>query len=316
VLAAGDSIILTFAGVPINGALGTTVLAVVEKTSLGGGATSYALSKFPYGFSFGNLRVTDPQTQAVLSQVPHGSSIRLLWDGSVTETAPYKVFYSSASGQQPASLTTVNQWDLAQVFEDAIFNVVVTVDDRAGQSVTHSLTTSVAVAQPDLSVTSINLGGQDLAGELATMTKSLVPKGTIAMWSGSATAVPAGWALCDGTNGTPNLVSQFILGAGSKAGDPQPNATGGSLSHTHTASANVSLATAGAHTHGVPAAWWSNTASSGGGVTVVDRDDQDAKNAQTQTAGSHTHAATAVVTVDETTTLPPFYPLCFIIKQI
>lgn len=313
-LPAGDSIVLTFAAVPINEILGTTVLAVAEKTSMGGGATSWALSKFPYGFSFGNLCVRDPQSQAVLSQVGHGGAIQLVWDGSVTSTDSYRVLYSTAAGQQTGTLTTVNQWDLPQVFEDTIFNVEVTVNDSTGQQVTHSLATSVAVAQPDLSVSSVNLAGQDVAGELATMTKSLVPTGTIAMWSGSPTAVPAGWALCDGTNGTPNLVNQFIFGAGSSG--PAPGSTGGSASHSHTASANVSVANAGSHTHGVPSPWYSNTASSGGGVTVVDRDKTEAKNAQTQTAGDHTHTATAVVSVDPTTTLPPWYALCFIIKQI
>ncbi|RJF58921.1 tail fiber protein [Serratia inhibens] len=35
-------------------------------------------------------------------------------------------------------------------------------------------------------------------------------KGMIMMFSGSAT--PAGWALCDGNNGTPDLVDRFIMG--------------------------------------------------------------------------------------------------------
>jgi len=38
----------------------------------------------------------------------------------------------------------------------------------------------------------------------------LLPRGLITMFSG--TTVPEGWALCDGTNGTPNLVDRFILG--------------------------------------------------------------------------------------------------------
>jgi microcystin-dependent protein len=38
--------------------------------------------------------------------------------------------------------------------------------------------------------------------------------GIIAIWSGIATAVPTGWVLCDGTNGTPDLRGKFILGYG------------------------------------------------------------------------------------------------------
>lgn len=42
------------------------------------------------------------------------------------------------------------------------------------------------------------------------MTPHLMPKGAIVMWSG--TTPPAGWALCDGTNGRPNLSGRFIVG--------------------------------------------------------------------------------------------------------
>lgn len=41
-----------------------------------------------------------------------------------------------------------------------------------------------------------------------------VPGGGIIMWNGPANAVPAGWALCDGKNGTPDLTGRFIVGAG------------------------------------------------------------------------------------------------------
>lgn len=41
-----------------------------------------------------------------------------------------------------------------------------------------------------------------------------IPRGIITMWSGATNAVPSGWALCDGNNGTPNLKDRFIVGAG------------------------------------------------------------------------------------------------------
>ena len=38
----------------------------------------------------------------------------------------------------------------------------------------------------------------------------MVPQGSIIMWSGSVSAIPDGWALCDGSNGTPDLQDNFI----------------------------------------------------------------------------------------------------------
>ena len=41
-----------------------------------------------------------------------------------------------------------------------------------------------------------------------------VPSGTIAIWRGTVATIPAGWVLCDGANGTPDLRSRFVYGAG------------------------------------------------------------------------------------------------------
>lgn len=54
----------------------------------------------------------------------------------------------------------------------------------------------------------------DSSGNIATT--SVVPNGAIIMWGGAVSAIPTGWALCDGTNGTPDLRSRFVVGA---AGD-------------------------------------------------------------------------------------------------
>jgi hypothetical protein len=312
-LASGDSIVVVFNEVPVNQSLGTTKIELTEecKPSAGEGLVSWELSKFPFGFFFQNLTVRDPESKALVSQVGLGNPIELTWEGSVEDVDAYTVLYSTASGEEKASVSEVGKWELKNVRQDTQFVVKVSVGEA-----THSLSASVAVAQPDLQVSSLKLGGQDLAEELATMGRSLVPKGTVAMWSGPVASIPAGWALCDGNNGTPNLVDRFIIGAGQGGGAPDPGNTGGSPAHTHNASSSVSLAEAGEHTHGVPAAWYSNTASSGGGVTVVDRWGQDVKTARTQGAGNHTHQASASVSVQAASNLPPWFALCFIVKQI
>lgn len=74
--------------------------------------------------------------------------------------------------------------------------------------------------------------GFDANGEaVAQDAPAGVPTGFIGLWSGEANAIPSGWALCDGTNGTPDLRDRFVLGAGNKyaVGD-----TGGSEAVTLT----------------------------------------------------------------------------------
>ena len=83
---------------------------------------------------------------------------------------------------------------------------------------------------------------------------SSIPSGLIAMWSGASSAIPSGWALCDGSNGTPDLRDRFIVGAGSSY---SVGNTGGSDSVTlttaqipsHTHAHSLTAASAGAHTH-------------------------------------------------------------------
>jgi len=40
-------------------------------------------------------------------------------------------------------------------------------------------------------------------------------KGIIVLWGGAIVDIPAGWALCDGVSGRPDLRDTFIIGAGS-----------------------------------------------------------------------------------------------------
>lgn len=44
-----------------------------------------------------------------------------------------------------------------------------------------------------------------------TALQDAMPVGSIIMYNGKAEDIPSGWAICDGTNGTPNLIDRFIL---------------------------------------------------------------------------------------------------------
>lgn len=52
----------------------------------------------------------------------------------------------------------------------------------------------------------------------------------IMLWSGAIADIPAGYRLCDGNAGTPDLRNRFIVGAGTSYA---PDDTGGANTHTH-----------------------------------------------------------------------------------
>lgn len=72
------------------------------------------------------------------------------------------------------------------------------------------------VVGADLTITEVNNDGGDLTvgGTLTVngVQNASVPAGVIVMWSGETNAIPAGWALCDGQNNTPNLQGRFVVG--------------------------------------------------------------------------------------------------------
>jgi len=46
------------------------------------------------------------------------------------------------------------------------------------------------------------------------------PGGGIIMWSGTIASIPAGWNLCNGSNGTPDLTDKFIVSVASAVDNP------------------------------------------------------------------------------------------------
>jgi len=136
----------------------------------------------------------------------------------------------------------------------------------------------------------------------ATGSGATIPSGLIAIWSGSTGSIPSGWLICDGTSGTPDLRSSFIIGAGSTYSVGQ---TGGSadaivVSHTHTV-------TDPGHKH--------NTTSTGSG-SLINASASGTTGANTST----TDTATTGITLQTAGTsgtganLPPYYALAFIMK--
>jgi hypothetical protein len=139
---------------------------------------------------------------------------------------------------------------------------------------------------------------------------NILPSGVIVMWSGSVASIPAGWLLCNGSNGTPDLRDRFVVGAGSTY---NPAATGGSanaivVSHTHSA---TSVVTDPGHAHSYNAP--SGTDDGGFGGSVVD----SIISATTGAAATGITVATTISSSGSSGTnanLPPYYALAYIMK--
>ena len=64
--------------------------------------------------------------------------------------------------------------------------------------------------------------GLTIPGNLKVEGKfNYLPKGSIIIWTGNKP--PAGWALCDGQNNTPDLRGRFVLGMGKSTGSGSDN---------------------------------------------------------------------------------------------
>jgi len=150
---------------------------------------------------------------------------------------------------------------------------------------------------------------------VTTAVGAAFPTGGIILWSGSIAAIPSGWALCNGSNGTPDLRNRFVVGAGSSYA---VNATGGSadaivVSHTHTATSTV---TDPGHTHTTTNISGYAGPSAGtryyGANTTIPDDDGTINSNTTGITVATTNASTG--SSGTNANLPPYFALAYIMK--
>ena len=77
----------------------------------------------------------------------------------------------------------------------------------------------------------------------------LTPPGAITMWHGTIADIPAGWVLCNGSNGTPDLRGRFVQGAadGNEANDRVPGGSATATPANHSAHSDHTVTQASAH---------------------------------------------------------------------
>ena len=102
-----------------------------------------------------------------------------------------------------------------------------------------------------MSGTSVILTAANLTGNLPSGT-ALCLTNMIVFWAGASNAIPTGWHLCDGTNGTPNLRDQFIVGGGGAL--PTSGTYSANTSRVYvtqpTVAGSIAAANLPRHTHG------------------------------------------------------------------
>lgn len=146
-----------------------------------------------------------------------------------------------------------------------------------------------------------------VSGTMAAETFSgngIIPLGGIILWSGST--VPAGWALCNGQNGTPDLRGRFVLGAGAgvAAGltERTIGQTGGAETHT------LTVAEMPAHNHptvvgtvGYSASW--NSSAEATKAPGQGRNNANQTQGSAMAGGGQAH-----------NNMPPFYVLAYLMR--
>lgn len=166
-----------------------------------------------------------------------------------------------------------------------------------------NITGPVNVTQDELNVL---IGGQ-----------STFKAGMIIMWGGTIATIPAGWALCNGTNNTPNLTDRFVVGAGNNY---TFGSAGGSNTHSHSITVDgvgLTVAQMPPHNHQIGTGQYTTDGVDLVGNILEPRNVSDypgtAYNFTTSSSGSgatHNHPASASVGDNR----PLYFGLAYIMK--
>lgn len=128
------------------------------------------------------------------------------------------------------------------------------------------------------------------------------------MWSGTIEDIPAGWVICDGTNGTPNLKDKFVRSRGLNY---EAHGHGGTRYHNHT----VNIAT-DSHSHAGQAASANINLNSGDQVGAhpdhLDWSDQGSGHEHQLNIDADIHKHTGLISVGDHN--PNYYTLCYVMK--
>ena len=149
------------------------------------------------------------------------------------------------------------------------------------------------------------MSAQVAAAAADAIEEASIPAGVVVMWSGAQSSIPAGWVLCDGMNGTPDLRDRFVLGAGGRygvgasGGEETHKLTSGELAaHIHQLEYMSTMSPTGIEGHGdynVPSVPNTGNSTIDINYTLIESDDGISRGVP------HNN-------------MPPYYALCYIMK--
>ena len=167
----------------------------------------------------------------------------------------------------------------------------------------------------------------------ASINNALVPINGIIMYSGLQADIPANWAICDGNNGTPNLVNKFVVAAASfdvgteewrTSVDGTSKESGGAATKTlgtnelpaHTHEKGTLAVTGGDHNHTYDRSNVTTVASGGSANTrnqgVTETNTGDSGDLTLTVSGSTGNQSGT--TGEAFDILPPFYAIAYIMR--
>jgi hypothetical protein len=243
--AQGLTVALT--GIQVSPVVGTAPVNVVEQAladghSLETRVTGIAVPKFPYGFQAGNFAPDEPLVQ-------HGGRVTLTWVGSTN--AAYTVFWGTGS----QVVTDVRTWTSPALVDTTTFILEVKAQE-AGETVTQDFSTTVIVADPDLTATSLTVlttstlqGGVTVGATANPADLTVNGAGSLASLSVSGTAnLTDGLSVTGGANITGSVgintntpIAALTLQTGSQPPNAIGNASNGLLISAGPQSASINL---------------------------------------------------------------------------
>lgn len=152
----------------------------------------------------------------------------------------------------------------------------------------------------------------------------------IIIWVGTLANIPAGWSLCDGGGGRPDLREKFVRGVNTNI--TNPGGLGGAATHGHTETAQAAhshtMNNSGTHSHTFSLYTWTHshntnlklTGPTGLGAEQTDSGGGDHTHANSDSIGDHNHNAMGndgghAHTVNATSSLPAYYDVAYIFND-